>query len=67
VFSRVGRITRSLRKEVPEAIGTPAAYDGAEVAAMLCEIGIAMIEVEQPTQLIGTRLRTWHATTPPRP
>jgi uncharacterized membrane protein YjjP (DUF1212 family) len=58
VFSRVGRIARSLRKEVPEAIGHPDSYDGAEVAAMLCEIGIAMIEVEQPTQLIATRLKS---------
>ncbi len=35
----------------------PDTYDETEVAAMLRELGIALIEVVQPTQLVSTRLQ----------
>ena len=41
---------------MPAAIGGPDTHDDAEVAAMLRELGIALIEVEQPTQLVAGRL-----------
>lgn len=47
---------RSLRKHTPEAIGDPDSHDDSEVAAMLRELGIALLEVEQPTQLVAGRL-----------
>ena len=47
---------RSIRKEVPQAL-TGGPVDGhAEVAAMLRELGIALIECEQPTHLVEARL-----------
>jgi uncharacterized membrane protein YjjP (DUF1212 family) len=52
---RPGRLWQSIRKEIPASL----AYehdDDAEVAAMLRELGIALIECEQPTQLVGQRL-----------
>ncbi|MBB5165585.1 threonine/serine exporter family protein [Mycobacterium sp. AZCC_0083] len=45
-----------MRKEVPEALGGPDFHDDLEVAAMLRELGIALLEVEQPTQLVAGRL-----------
>ena len=53
---RVQRAFRSLRKEIPDAVGDPDTHDDAEVAAMLRELGIALVEVEQPTQLVTARL-----------
>jgi uncharacterized membrane protein YjjP (DUF1212 family) len=47
---------QSVRKEVPEALGGPDFHDDLEVAAMLRELGIALLEVEQPTQLVAGRL-----------
>ena len=47
---------RSVRKETHEAIGDADSYDDAEVAVMLRELGIALLEVEQPTQLVAGRL-----------
>lgn len=41
---------------MPAAIGGPDTHDDAEVAAMLRELGIALLEVEQPTQLVAGRL-----------
>jgi len=46
----------SLRKEIPEALTDLDAHDDAEVAVMLRELGIALLEVEQPTQLVAGRL-----------
>jgi uncharacterized membrane protein YjjP (DUF1212 family) len=54
--SRVSRLLRSIRKEIPEALSDGHGSDDAEVAAMLRELGIALIECEQPTQLVGARL-----------
>ncbi|MDT5012759.1 MAG: hypothetical protein QOH57_4376 [Mycobacterium sp.] len=47
---------RSIRKEIPEALAAGQDHDDAEVAAMLREIGIALVECVQPTQLVTARL-----------
>ena len=47
---------RSIRKEMPQALADGQGNDDAEVAAMLRELGIALIECEQPTQLVAARL-----------
>ncbi|TGD90063.1 hypothetical protein BayCH28_03895 [Mycolicibacterium sp. CH28] len=49
---------RRLRKEVPGAVTAPGSHDDAEIAAMLCELGMALVEVEQPTQVVAARLMT---------
>jgi uncharacterized membrane protein YjjP (DUF1212 family) len=54
--SRARRMWLSLRKETPEALTDLDAHDDAEVAVMLRELGIALLEVEQPTQLVAGRL-----------
>jgi uncharacterized membrane protein YjjP (DUF1212 family) len=53
---RARRTWRSLRKESPEALSDADSHDDAEVAVMLRELGIALLEVEQPTQLVAGRL-----------
>ncbi|WP_099245269.1 threonine/serine exporter ThrE family protein [Mycobacterium sp. shizuoka-1] len=50
------RIFDAIRKTPPEPLGPPDRHDQVEVAAMLREIGIALLEVEQPTQLVTARL-----------
>lgn len=57
-MSAVDRFLRSIRKEVPQALSDGQRGDDAAVAAMLREIGIALIECEQPTHLVATRLHT---------
>ena len=51
-------LLQSIRKEIPEPLAEGQDHDDAEVAAMLRELGIALIECEQPTQLVGARLLT---------
>ena len=53
--SRTRRFLQSIRKEIPEAVEVQD-HDDAEVAAMLRELGIALIECEQPAQLVRARL-----------
>ena len=53
---RAGRLWQSIRKEIPEALAAGQDHDDAEVAAMLRELGIALIECEQPAQLVRARL-----------
>ena len=53
---RLQRALHSLRKEVPGTVADPGRHDDAEVAAMLRELGIALVEVEQPTQVVAARL-----------
>jgi uncharacterized membrane protein YjjP (DUF1212 family)/uncharacterized membrane protein YjjB (DUF3815 family) len=48
---------RSLRKQSPDRLGAPGSYDDKDVAAMLREIGIALVEVQQPTLLVTARLQ----------
>lgn len=55
--SRTQRLLQSIRKEIPEAVEGQH-HDDAEVAAMLRELGIALLECEQPTQLVEARLLT---------
>ena len=50
------RLLRSIRKEIPEALAGEKDHDDAEVAAMLRELGIALVECEQPTHLVAARL-----------
>lgn len=47
---------RSLRKKAPAALFEPDVHDDAEVAAMLRELGVALVEVNQATQLVAARL-----------
>ncbi|GLP75546.1 hypothetical protein TUM20983_26560 [Mycobacterium antarcticum] len=47
---------QSIRKEVPQALTGGPVDDDAEVAAMLRELGIALVECEQPTHLVQARL-----------
>ncbi|BBX05457.1 threonine/serine ThrE exporter family protein [Mycolicibacterium aichiense] len=54
--ARRTRIFDAIRKIPPEPLGPPDSHDQVEVAAMLREIGIALLEVEQPTQLVYARL-----------
>src|ERR1700754_4776156 len=53
---RARRLLRAIRKEIPEALVDGQDHDNAEIAAMLRELGIALVECEQPTQLVAARL-----------
>lgn len=50
------RLADALRKPVPPPLTPPDHYDPADVAAMLREIGIALVEASQPVQAIEERL-----------
>src|SRR6478672_10781019 len=52
------RLLQSIRKEIPQTLAEGQDHDDAEVAAMLRELGIALIECEQPTQLVAAGLIT---------
>ena len=52
----VRRIMASLRKAPPKPLHPPEPHDPADVAAMLREIGSALLEVHQPTMLVSARL-----------
>jgi len=54
--ARRRRIINAIRKTPPAPLAPPDSHDQAEIAAMLREIGIALVEVEQPTQLVEGRL-----------
>jgi hypothetical protein len=56
--ARARRLLRSIRKEIPAALADAHGNGDAEVAAMLRELGIALVECEQPTQLVAARLLT---------
>ncbi|MCB0937901.1 MAG: threonine/serine exporter family protein [Mycobacterium sp.] len=53
----VRRIMASLRKAPPKPLHPPEPHDPADVAAMLREIGSALLEVHQPTMLVSARLQ----------
>src|SRR5689334_20066657 len=53
---RVRRGWRGLREKMPAPLAPPDTYAADDIAAMLRELGIAMVEVVQPTQLVRTRL-----------
>lgn len=48
---------RSLQKQAHDRLAEPGAYDDSDVAVMLREIGIALVEVQQPTLLVTARLQ----------
>lgn len=50
-------IINALRKTPPAPITTPDTHDLVEVAAMLREIGIGLVEVAQPTPIVEQRLQ----------
>jgi uncharacterized membrane protein YjjP (DUF1212 family) len=50
------RFVAAVSRSVPLPLAPPDSHDPAEVAAMLREIGIALLEVHQPTQLVEGRL-----------
>ena len=50
------RLWRRLRKEIPDAKLAAGDHDDVEVASMLREIGIALLEVQQPTPVVAARL-----------
>ena len=50
------RIATALRKTPPAALAPPDSYDPVDVAVMLREIGIALVEVAQPTPIVEARL-----------
>jgi uncharacterized membrane protein YjjP (DUF1212 family) len=54
---RRARIIASLRKTPPAPLAPPDVYPPKEVASMLREIGIALIEVSQPTPNVEARLQ----------
>lgn len=54
--ARRARIANALRKTPPTALAPPDSYDPVDVAAMLREIGIALVEVAQPTPIVEGRL-----------
>ncbi len=47
---------QSIRKQAPEALENDHSHSDTDVAAMLRELGIALVECEQPTHLIAARL-----------
>lgn len=51
------RIAAALRKSIPAPLAAHDAHEPVEVAAMLREIGIALVEVAQPTPIVEARLR----------
>lgn len=53
----VQRLLEGLRKAPPKPLNPPEPHDPAAVAAMLREIGIALLEVHQPTPLVSGRLQ----------
>ena len=50
------RVVEAFRKPVPPALAAPDQFPPADIAAMLREIGIAMVEVSQPVQVVEQRL-----------
>lgn len=50
------RIINALRKDQPAPLNSPDHYDPMSVAAMLRDIGIALVEVSQPTPVVEARL-----------
>lgn len=50
------RIVEALRKDRPAPLSSPDQYHPMEVAAMLREIGIALVEIAQPTPIVEARL-----------
>jgi len=54
--ARRKRIFDAVRKRPPAALAPPDTFDPAMIAAMLREVGIALVEVAQPTPIVEARL-----------
>lgn len=50
------RVADAIRKIPPAPLAPPDTFDPREIAAMLREIGIALVEVAQPTPIVESRL-----------
>ncbi len=50
------RLIQALRKDAPAPLNAPDHYNPMEIAAMLREIGIALVEIAQPTPIVEARL-----------
>lgn len=55
-FTRIRQVVDGCRKEPHRALGAAHVHTETDVAAMLRELGIALVEVEQPTQMVAARL-----------
>ena len=55
-LSRLRRLWHAVREETPPSVVAPGHCTDAEVAALLAALGVAMVEVVQPTQLVTERL-----------
>lgn len=55
---RFRRTWQSLHKDAPPTLSAPDSYGADEIAVMLGSLGIAMLEVGQPTNLVLARLMT---------
>jgi uncharacterized membrane protein YjjP (DUF1212 family) len=55
-LNRAHQALRGLRKQAHSRLAEPDSYSDAEIAEMLREIGIALVEVQQPTLLVTARL-----------
>lgn len=53
---RAKQVAIAMRKEPPCALPAGVGTTASEIAAMLRELGMALIEVEQPTQVVAARL-----------
>jgi hypothetical protein len=53
---RAAHLAEVMRKEPPCALAGLDAYLATDVAAVLRELGIALVQVEQPTQVVAARL-----------
>lgn len=51
------RIIDAIRKTPPAPVGVPNSYPPMEIAAMLREIGIGLVEIAQPTPIVEARLQ----------
>ena len=49
-------IRETFRKQVPAPLAPPDRYDPVDIAAMLREIGVALVEASQPVQVVEQRL-----------
>ena len=49
-------IRETFRKQVPAPLAPPDSYDPVDIAAMLREIGVALVEASQPVQVVEQRL-----------
>lgn len=52
-----GRFLDAIRKTPPASLAPPDTYDPVDIARILREIGIVLVEVAQPTKIVEERLQ----------